>query len=118
MMMRMIMANRRDTGGPRNIIPSALVFSLGAVGYQAFQNRWDASAAIEDEKKSGWSLANFVGMRKLSDHDYEQMLEEKILKLEANIALIDESIAALEAQRTVSTSPTEPQSTFESTRTQ
>lgn len=38
-------------------------------------------------------------MTKLSDEQYETMLEEKLLRLEADIAIIDENLAALKAQK-------------------
>lgn len=38
-------------------------------------------------------------MKKLTDEEYENILEEKLLRLEAEVAIIDEDIAALKAQR-------------------
>lgn len=87
------------------MIPAiAVVSTYGAVG-QYLLNKWDARAvsASKGEKKEGWSVASFLPLKKMTDQEYEEMLEEKILRLEANIALVDESIAALEAQRTATT---------------
>jgi hypothetical protein len=37
-------------------------------------------------------------MKVLSDEEYEDMLREKLLKVDAEIALVDENIAALRVQ--------------------
>ena len=37
-------------------------------------------------------------MQVLSDGEYEEMLREKLLRVDAEIALVDESIAALRVQ--------------------
>lgn len=38
-------------------------------------------------------------MKKLSDQEYEVILEENLLRLEAEIAIIDDNIAGLKAQK-------------------
>lgn len=43
--------------------------------------------------KSWWSP-----MQVLSDEDYEKMMQEKLLRVEADIAMIDDKIAALRKQ--------------------
>lgn len=73
------------------MIPATVVVgTAGAVG-QLLVNQWN--------KKASWSLATFLPMKNLTDREYEEMLEEKILRLEANIALVDERIAELKAQK-------------------
>lgn len=37
-------------------------------------------------------------MKKLSDEDYKNMLEEKILRVEADLAILEENRAALVAE--------------------
>lgn len=89
------------------MIPAvAVVSTSGAIG-QHLVNKWDARAVStsQGEKKESWSIASFLPLKKMTDQEYEEMLEEKILRLEANIALVDESIAALESQRTATTKP-------------
>lgn len=70
---------------------------LGTAG-QAWLNRRDARRA-PPEKTSSWSLAKLNPMKKLTDQEYEEILEEKILQIDTSIALVDESIAALKAQK-------------------
>lgn len=38
-------------------------------------------------------------MKRLTDQEYESILEEKLLRLDAEIAIIDENIAELKAQQ-------------------
>lgn len=37
-------------------------------------------------------------MKKLTDQEYENILEEKLLRLDAEIAIIDDNIAVLKAE--------------------
>ncbi|KAF3769575.1 hypothetical protein M406DRAFT_248692 [Cryphonectria parasitica EP155] len=84
--------------GTRNILPAALVFSLLGGGGQFAVNKWTGSSDAPTEKKSDNWFAKFSPMKRLSDQEYEAILEEKLLRLEAEIAIIDEDIAALKAQ--------------------
>lgn len=44
-------------------------------------------------------------MKRLSDKEYEEKLEEKILRINAEIAIIDENIASLRASISPSSKP-------------
>lgn len=81
-----------QTGGPRNIIPGVLFFSTlgGSTAYlsQKFQGR-------EPKERTSIFSSKWSPLKKLSDQEYEKLLEEKILKLDAEIAIINENIAAL-----------------------
>ncbi|AEO57867.1 hypothetical protein MYCTH_2304576 [Thermothelomyces thermophilus ATCC 42464] len=83
--------------GPRNIIPGAIVFSLLGAGGQGIAN-WRA-ARVDDAgpkpEKGFWS--SWSPIKQLSDADYENILEEKLLRVEADIALIDDRIKELRA---------------------
>lgn len=92
------MANDGTAVGPKTVLPAIAVSALSGAGGQQILNKMAAHAASADENK-GWSLLSLLPLTKLTDQEYEEKLEEKILKFEASIALIDESIAALEAQR-------------------
>ncbi|ROV87594.1 hypothetical protein VSDG_09622 [Cytospora chrysosperma] len=84
--------------GPRSILPGALVFSLLGAGGQFAANRWSASET-SSEKKTSWLDKKWSPMTKLSDEQYEKILEEKVLRLDAEIAIIDDNITALKAQK-------------------
>ncbi|KAH0562014.1 hypothetical protein GP486_003284 [Trichoglossum hirsutum] len=94
-------------GGRHNVLPGAIMFSIfGFVGQGVYnfadarhsemqQSDFDAS-----RKRSTWeNLLNsrWSPVKVLSDEEYERMLEEKLLRLNAEIALIDEDIAKLKA---------------------
>ena len=81
-------------GGPRNILPGILVFSaLGAGGSYMTQKLSDKE--VEPKPKSSWLDSKWSPMKRLTDKEYEEKLEEKILRLEAEIAIIDENIESL-----------------------
>ncbi|ROW12620.1 hypothetical protein VMCG_00686 [Cytospora schulzeri] len=84
--------------GPRSILPGAVVFSLLGAGGQFAANKWSASEG-SSEKKSSWLDRKWSPMTRLSDEQYENILEEKVLRLEAEIAIIDEDLTALKAQK-------------------
>lgn len=48
--------------------------------------------------KDSWLNSKWSPMKVLSDREYEDMLKEKLLKINAEIALIDEGIEALRGQ--------------------
>jgi hypothetical protein len=90
------------TGGRGNIIPGTVMFAIfGATG-QAFYNRVDArnpeSSGKTKDLKDSWLNSKWSPMKVLSDADYEKMLQEKLLKVNAEIALVDENIATLRVQ--------------------
>ncbi|ETS76000.1 hypothetical protein PFICI_12944 [Pestalotiopsis fici W106-1] len=80
--------------GPSNIIPGILFFSTlgGSATYlsQKFSSR-------ERSEKTSILASKWSPLKKLTDQEYEKLLEEKILKLDAEIAIIDDNIAALKA---------------------
>lgn len=47
------------------------------------------------KQKTSWLDSKWSPMQRLSDKDYLDKIEEKILRLDADIAIIDENIAAL-----------------------
>ncbi|KAK7742022.1 hypothetical protein SLS53_004608 [Cytospora paraplurivora] len=84
--------------GPRSILPGVFVFSLLGAGGQYAANRWSSSESPSVEKTS-WVNSRWSPMTKLPDEQYETLLEDRILKLDADIAVINENIAALKAQK-------------------
>ncbi|CAL3969349.1 unnamed protein product [Diplocarpon coronariae] len=89
--------------GRKNVIPGAIMFTLfGATG-QALYNMADArvsklSELPEKNLKDSWLNSKWSPMKVLSDAEYETMLQEKLLRVNAQIALVDESIEALRGQ--------------------
>ncbi|KAF2969245.1 hypothetical protein GQX73_g4356 [Xylaria multiplex] len=87
--------------GPRNILPGMLCFgALGAGGSYLSQ----LFRGTEPRPKTSWLDSKWSPMQRLSDKDYMDKVEEKILRLDAEIAIIDENIASLKASSPSSTS--------------
>ncbi|KAI0127899.1 hypothetical protein BJ170DRAFT_393655 [Xylariales sp. AK1849] len=94
--------------GPRNILPGILFFSLLGGGTtfvtQKFQSR-------ERKEKTSLLASKWSPLKPLTEKEYENILEERILRLDAEIAVIDDNIAALKvtsqskAKSTEGTSP-------------
>ena len=88
-------------GGPRNIIPGMLVFSaLGACGSYMTQKSPNEPADKESKPKTSWLDSKWSPLKRLSDKEYEARLEEQILRIDADIAIIDENIQSLKASAT------------------
>ncbi|OAL05510.1 hypothetical protein IQ06DRAFT_289658 [Phaeosphaeriaceae sp. SRC1lsM3a] len=90
--------------GPKNVIPGTIMFTLfgwsGQHGYNYLDKRNSAELkeqAQPDYKPKG-SLMQRIAQSKwspmsvLTDEQYEEMLQERLLKVEAEIAIIDERI--------------------------
>ncbi|THZ03859.1 hypothetical protein D6C95_03549 [Aureobasidium pullulans] len=91
------------TRGPRNAIPGAIMFSLFGFLGQTVSNRFDKSdLPVSDEPQLNFwqkfASLKWMPVTVLNDGEYENMLRERQLKLEAEIALVDERIKALKAQ--------------------
>lgn len=100
--------------GPRNVIPGTLMFTLfGWTGQQSYnyldkrnsqELREQAQLKAEPDYKPKDTLvqrfakSKWSPMSVLTDEQYEEMLQEKLLKVEAEIAIIDERIEGAKRQ--------------------
>lgn len=74
--------------------------SLVGGGGQIAVNVWTSFRQKAAERPTGdWLGAKWSPMTKLADQEYENILEEKLLRLDVEIALLDENIAALRAEK-------------------
>ncbi len=77
---------------------------LGGVGqtiYNMAEARHGAySNPAKPETRSRWLDSKWSPVKVLSDDEYEGMLEEKLLRVKAEIALIDENIVELQKHAT------------------
>ncbi|EFQ25125.1 uncharacterized protein GLRG_00269 [Colletotrichum graminicola M1.001] len=90
--------------GPKNIVPGVIVFSLiGGTG-QAFYNSMQGRPEVTEKKKSFFD-STWSPLKKLSDDEYREMIDEKMLKIDAEIALIDEKIVELRAAKEANPPP-------------
>lgn len=81
----------------RNIIPGMLFFGIaGAVGQKVYDSRQTTDPAeAEKNLKSSWINSRWSPVKVLSDDEYEKLLHEKMLRVSADIAILDESIEAV-----------------------
>ena len=96
----------------KNIIPGMLVFgAAGAMGQKIWDSRQAANQASfaagedgqvvavgEEKPKASWMNAKWSPVKVLSDDEYEHLLREKLLRVDADIAILDESIEAVKAE--------------------
>ncbi|KAH7343019.1 hypothetical protein BKA65DRAFT_303336 [Rhexocercosporidium sp. MPI-PUGE-AT-0058] len=90
--------------GRKNVIPGAIMFAIfGATGQMVYnmadaRNSELSQAPQERDLKDSWLNSKWSPMKVLSDAEYETMLQEKLLRINAQIALVDENIEALRGQ--------------------
>ena len=86
--------------GRRNILPGAVVFSV--IGYTG-QHIYDIvqSQGVLSNSSTRISLNHLANskwspFKALSDHEYEEMLQERLIRVESEIAILDEDIKSLQ----------------------
>ncbi|KAF4337376.1 hypothetical protein FBEOM_8760 [Fusarium beomiforme] len=80
--------------GPKNILPAMFVWTTVGAGGQMIANRMAArKPKVDDENESFWT--RWSPLKKLTDQEYRDMMSEKMLRIDADIALIDDRIAEL-----------------------
>ncbi|KAK4085510.1 uncharacterized protein Triagg1_500 [Trichoderma aggressivum f. europaeum] len=83
--------------GPGKILPAMAMWGvLGAGGQIVANGLSNRKPKVRDENES-WLRSNWSPLRKLTDQEYIDMMEEKILRVDADIALIDDRIAELKS---------------------
>ena len=79
------------------------MFAILGAGGQALYNKADdqvsefAQSAPKNRMES-WLNSKWSPMRRLSGSEYENMLRERLLRVNADIALIEQNIEVLQAQ--------------------
>lgn len=76
-------------------MPAMVLWGLVGAGGQLVANRMAAKESKPLDDTGGWSWSP---LKRLTDEQYIDMMGEKILKVEVDIALIDDRIAELRAQ--------------------
>lgn len=87
---------------------------MGQIIYNKLDARCSQQAAVEartekEEKKGFWNKVadrKWSPMKRLSDEEYGNMLKERLLRVEADIALVDEELEKLRIEERV-TNPTD-----------
>jgi hypothetical protein len=88
------------------LLPGTIIFSLlGYVGQSAYNaiDTWQMEQTNAPSKPFLQRLADskWVPLKSLSDDDYRGILNEKLLSIEAEVALLDEKIQELEKAKAV-----------------
>jgi hypothetical protein len=70
---------------------------------QGLFNWWSKPAASTTEgsvehKAKGWSWASLIPMKHMTNEEYAEMLVEKLLKVDVEISILDDKIAALKSE--------------------
>ena len=82
---------------------------LGYCGQSVFNrvDAWQLNQAQNPSKSLAQRIADskWIPLRQLTDEDYHGILSEKLLSIEAEIALLDEKIEELEKSRSTPTPP-------------
>jgi hypothetical protein len=83
-------------GSRRHIIPGTIVFALlGGLGQVAY-NLADSRAGKRDMSDQGsWLNSRWSPVKALSDDEYSKILQERLLRVNAEIALLDDNIEAV-----------------------
>ncbi|KAI0850905.1 hypothetical protein F5Y00DRAFT_231121 [Daldinia vernicosa] len=89
--------------GPKNIIPGIIVFGTAGTAGAYLAQVLKSQSKDDSKAKSGWLDSKWSPLKRLSDKEYEEKLEEKILRINAEISIIDDHIAALRASSGAST---------------
>ncbi|KAJ5102126.1 hypothetical protein NUU61_004348 [Penicillium alfredii] len=94
------------------LVPGTIIFSLLGYCGQSIFNRidtWQMENAQNPSKPLAQRMADskWIPLRHLSDEDYRGILSEKLLSIEAEIALLDEKIEDLEKSRPPPVSPSQ-----------
>lgn len=92
--------------GRSNILPGAVMFAIfGAVG-QHIHNRYTAPKDVQP-RENFWkrmSEKSWTPFKVLTNEEYAEMLRERMLKIDVEIAVLDDKIAALKEQENAGTS--------------
>ncbi|KAI5928717.1 hypothetical protein F4810DRAFT_20878 [Camillea tinctor] len=84
------------------ILPGMVVFGTLGAGSSFFAQKLKIN---EPKTSTSWLDSKWSPMKRLTDKEYEEKLAEKLLRLDAEIAIIDENIESLKASRQDSSSP-------------
>lgn len=87
--------------GPRNVLPGLVCISLLATSGQFVLNYWNRERPVLQNKPSileSISQSSWSPVQSLTDKQYADILREKLLKVEVEIAVLDDKIAALQVQ--------------------
>ncbi|KAF5000730.1 hypothetical protein FGRMN_1571 [Fusarium graminum] len=84
--------------GPKNILPAMFVWSTVGAGGQIIANRIAARKPKVQDENDETFFTRWTPLKKLTDQEYRDMMSEKMLRIDADIALIDDRVVELRKQ--------------------
>ena len=91
----LLMGADNRAGGPTRIMPSALMWAGTTTAGQLGVNYWNSRPEKQTGEDDSFLRSKWSPLKKLTDREYLDMMDEKMLKLDVEIALIDDRIAEL-----------------------
>ncbi|KJR88374.1 uncharacterized protein SPSK_07869 [Sporothrix schenckii 1099-18] len=85
--------------GPRNILPAVAIFSIFGASGQAVLNAMSTGATPDAKSKSDWLASKWSPVTPMTDTEYATFIQDKILKLDVEVSMIDDQLAALRARK-------------------
>src|SRR3954463_11248040 len=90
-------------GSRANILPGAAMIGLmgfaGQSGYNMFSEAQQSESTPRRSVMQRLTESKWVPLKALSDQQYEEMLQQKLLKIDTELLMIDEKIATLKAEK-------------------
>ncbi|KAH7140673.1 hypothetical protein EDB81DRAFT_61622 [Dactylonectria macrodidyma] len=81
--------------GPSNILPAIFCWTVFGAGGQMIVNHMATRAPKVKDENDSWFRSKWSPLKKLTDAEYIDLMEEKILRVDADIALIDDRVSEL-----------------------
>lgn len=86
-------------GGPRNILPAVAIFSIFGASGQAVVNAMPTNATPDNKSKTSWLDSKWSPVTPMTDTEYATFIQDKILKFDVEVSMIDDQLAALRARK-------------------
>jgi len=97
------MAFLKLAGSRANILPGAAMIGLmglaGQSGYNLFSEAQRSESSPRRSIMQRLTESEWAPLKALSDQQYEEMLQQKLLKIDVELSMIDEKIATLKAAK-------------------
>ncbi|KIH92684.1 hypothetical protein SPBR_03143 [Sporothrix brasiliensis 5110] len=85
--------------GPRNILPAVAIFSIFGASGQAVLNAMSTGETPDAKSKSSWLGSKWSPVTPMTDTEYATFIQDKILKLDVEVSMIDDQLATLRARK-------------------
>jgi hypothetical protein len=97
------MTSLKLAGSRANILPGAAMIGLMGLAGQSAYNLFSEGQRSESSPRRSiiqrLTESEWAPLKALSDQQYEEMLQQKLLKIDVELSMIDEKIATLKAAK-------------------